>query len=317
MGYRVKTVSALTGIPRGTLLAWERRYGILDPDRSVSGYREYTDADVALFKRLKALVDGGYSISEAVTLARRDAEEVSGASAADARAAQVAETPARVEVSDTVDRVLRALLAFDRTSADRLVPRLGQVSFTTAIDELYVPLLHHLGDLWERGQVTIAQEHFVSGFCREQLLAMFHGLGGGPESGVTVACATPPGERHELGLLVLAVKLALGGHRVIWLGADLPVPDLCAFLAQKQPRFACLSFTRPTSAHAVLEVARAVRAAAPPRTEILLGGHGLFGFEGTLPDGVFLVVSFAALEARLARAVEEPWRQGGSDRASG
>ncbi|MFO0007122.1 MAG: MerR family transcriptional regulator, partial [bacterium] len=179
------------------------------PSRSASGYREYTDADVALFKRLKALVDAGYSISEAVDLAKREPEPSAPSVRPDPRVEAVGdappalrEVPPRGGGGDIVDQMLRALLAFDRASADRLVPRLGQVSFATAIDELYVPVLHRLGDMWEQGEVTIAQEHFASGFCREQLLAMYHGVGGGPEGGLTVACATPPGERHELGLLV-------------------------------------------------------------------------------------------------------------------
>ncbi len=296
MGYRVKTVSAMTGIPRGTLLSWERRYDILEPDRSAAGYRDYSDADVAVFKRLKALVDAGYSISEAVDLARPP------------KAAEGGRTePPRVEASgDVVDAILRALLAFDRGAADRLVPRFGQVSFLAVIDEVLVPLLHRLGEAWERGEVSVAQEHFVSGFCREHLLAMYHGLGGGPEGGVAVACATPPGERHELGLLVLALKLALGGHRVVWLGADLPVPDLCAYLAVHNPRFVCLSFTRLVSRDTLLGFARALRAGAPT-TGIIFGGPGLAGMEGALLDGVRVLTRSAELEALLADASPGGW----------
>lgn len=291
MGYRVKTVSTMTGLPRATLLAWERRYGILEPDRSDAGYREYSDADVAVLKRLKALVDGGYAIGEAVDLVR-------------SRPAPIAEPPAP-EVP--VDAILRALLDFDRTVADRLLPRLGQVPFHVAVDELFVPILHDLGDLWERGEVTIAQEHFVSGFCREHLLAMYHGLGGGPAGGVSVACATPPGERHELGLLVVALKLALAGHRVIWLGADLPIPDLCAYLATHQPRFVCLSFTRSTTREGLLAFAGALRAAAPPATDVVIGGPGVEQLAGPLIDGVHVLGSAAELEAVLAEAGRGRW----------
>lgn len=54
MSYRVKTVSQLTGIPRNTLVAWERRHGILEPSRSEGGYRLYTDQDVAYLKEHRA-----------------------------------------------------------------------------------------------------------------------------------------------------------------------------------------------------------------------------------------------------------------------
>lgn len=324
MGYRVKTVSAMTGIPRGTLLAWERRHDILEPLRSPSGYREYSDADVAVLRRLKALVDAGYSIGEAVELAKAQPDGLIEALAPRAEPSSApASPPPRVDpdlaTAPVVEGILHALLGFDRAGAERLMPRLGQVPFALAIDEVFVPVLGALGLAWQRGEVTIAQEHFVSGFCREHLLAMYHGLGGGPEGGITVACATPPGERHELGLLVLALKLALAGHRVVWLGADLPVPDLCAFLALQKPRFVCLSFTRQTSREALLQLARTVRNAAPQGTSVVLGGPGVAEHAGTaLVEGV-VVATVAELEGMLARAAHEPWLPGGARdiRASG
>ncbi len=314
MGYRVKTVAAMTGIPRGTLLAWERRHEILEPQRSTSGYREYSDADVAVLKRLKSLVDAGYSIGEAVELAKAQPGGVDPLEAMAPRREVLA--PIR-GLSSVVGTILDALLTFDRAAAERLVPRLGQAPFAMVIDEVFVPVLHALGERWERGEVTIAQEHFVSGFCREHLLAMYHGLGGGPEIGIAVACATPPGERHELGLLVVALKLALSGHRVVWLGADLPVAELCAYLVSHQPRFVCLSLTRATSREALLTLAREVRAGTPAATEIVLGGPGVVKHLGPLIDGVVVFSSIAELEGMLARA-PAPGRPGAPDtRASG
>lgn len=71
MGYRIKTVSSLTGVPRSTLLAWERRYGVVEPSRQDNGYREYSDADVACLQALKGLLDDGYKVSEAISLITR------------------------------------------------------------------------------------------------------------------------------------------------------------------------------------------------------------------------------------------------------
>lgn len=68
MGYRIKTVSKLTGVPRNTLLAWERRYGLVMPSRQDNGYREYSDSDIACLQSVKRLLDQGYKVSEAVEL---------------------------------------------------------------------------------------------------------------------------------------------------------------------------------------------------------------------------------------------------------
>ena len=68
MGYRIKTVSELTGISRATLLAWERRYGVVSPDRQDNGYREYSDEDVACLQSIRRLKDQGYKVSEAIAI---------------------------------------------------------------------------------------------------------------------------------------------------------------------------------------------------------------------------------------------------------
>lgn len=253
MSYRVKTVASMTGIPRETLLAWERRYDILTPARSDSGHRMYSDADVAILRRLKRLVDDGLAIGEAVRLVRR---ALPGA-ADDARPLTAA--------------VLDALLAYDRATADALMPRILQLSFQAALDEVYMPILREIGARWEDGRAAVAQEHFASGWCREQLFAMFHQLGSGPASGPVAVCALPPGEQHELGLLAIAIRLMLGGFRVTWLGADLPVAELCDVVAHGRPRLVCVS-TVVADDDDVVAWARAARAAAPSATMVAFGG---------------------------------------------
>ena len=71
MGYQVKTVSQLTGIPRNTILAWERRYGLLNPLRSPEGHRMYSDRDVAVLEELKSLIAAGHRVGQAVLMLPR------------------------------------------------------------------------------------------------------------------------------------------------------------------------------------------------------------------------------------------------------
>ena len=70
MDYQVKAVSQLTGIPRNTNLAWERRYGLLDPARTPEGFRIYSEDDVQLIERTKELIAKGYRVGQAVQLLR-------------------------------------------------------------------------------------------------------------------------------------------------------------------------------------------------------------------------------------------------------
>jgi len=244
--YRISTVSEMTGIPRNTLLAWERRYNLLSPDRTESGYRTYSDEDVAKLRQIKEWLDQGYKISEAIALLRRT------------------EAPSEVlpeDQDEAVAEVCRALrdrlLAFDRTGAESMRRRLVLFSFERSIDGVYLPLLREIGDLWHRGEATVAQEHFASAFCREQLTAMLHSLGAGPEGGPLVVCAGIPKELHELGLLATAVKLALRGCRVSYLGADLPREDLAKVARDQGAALVCQSAVQ-RDPDEILEHARAL-----------------------------------------------------------
>lgn len=281
MSYRVKTVCGMTGISRPTLLAWERRYDILEPRRSPTGHRIYTDDDVAFLRQLKARVDAGYAISEAVRL------QQAAASTRPAPAPAASPGPTGV-----VQRLLAALWSYDRAAADQVGPSLRQLTFQEAIEQVYLPVLRETGTAWAEGRVSIAQEHFVSGWCREQLFAIFHGLGSGPAGGATAVCALGPGEQHELGLLAIAIQLMLAGWRVTWLGADLPVGELCRYIEEEEPDLVCFSVMVGHPPAVVKAWALELRAAAHGRTVVAIGGRCA---EGIDVEGVVTGSGVAAL----------------------
>lgn len=264
MSYRTKTVSELTGIPRNTLAAWERRYDLLDPTRSDNGYRLYTDADVAYLRRLKEKVDRGMSISEAISQTPR-AVEVPQPPLAGAFAGPEA----------LYQQLLVPLSQFDRDAAAPLLRRVEQLPFEVAIREVWIPLLREVGDRWERGEYSVVQEHFTTEVAREHVHAMFRSLGSGVGSGPHAACASMPDDPHGLPPLLLAVLLALRGWRVTWLGASVPIEDLCAFSASQAPDLVCLSAFSPRDPETLLEIARKILSCSPPHTVLALGGPAL------------------------------------------
>ncbi len=262
----MKTVSELTGVPRNTLVAWERRYGVPEPERLTNGYRLYSDSDVETLLRLRDALARGLSISEAVEMVR-GGEKGSGAA-----------KPAMNEANAfTVvrDDLTEALLAFDRPRADRIVDRILNVPYLAVIEEVYFPMLRRVGDLWQGALATVAQEHFVTAFVRDQLVSMLLRAGARPAVGPRVICSTFPGEQHELGLLALAVHLSLRGCRVTYLGADVPTEDLCRCLEQAAHDCVCVSLMMSVKAETVGAFARSIAAAAAPGARVVLGGAGL------------------------------------------
>jgi len=288
MGYRIKTVSDITGIPKNTLVAWERRYGIVDPERLPNGYRQYSDADIATLQQLKSAMADGLKISEAVerVLGQRGDQQP--------RPPRAIPTTRREAFEPFVDELFDALGRFQRPEAEAIVARLVGTASEQLIDLLYVPLLRAVGNAWERGDWSVAQEHFASAFVRDQLIGMLLRVGCGPRDGTHVACVTFPGEQHELGILGLAVKLALAGCRVTYLGADLPISELCTFARQHDPAWICVSVIKETAAATIETFARELRRCVG-EVSLAIGGAPLEGMDLPDLDGVSFLADWQDL----------------------
>ena len=263
MTYRIKSVAALTGLTTSTLRAWERRYGLLSPGRTAGGYRLYTEDDVARLARVKSLLDNGFKISEAIALIEREAPPLAPADAS-------------VESLETIREELQeALLSFDRPAASRVAERMAALTFERRVDEVLLPILRAVGDCWERGDASVAQEHFTSAFIREKLIGMLQELDSGSPTGPEAVCAGVPGEAHEMGLLAAAVHLAVRGWRVTYLGMELPFEDLEFVVRARRPALLCTSLILQREPAEYQQIARRLRALAPAETTVVIGGAGV------------------------------------------
>jgi DNA-binding transcriptional MerR regulator len=262
MSYRIKSVATLTGITPSTLRAWERRYGLITPGRSDSGYRLYSEADIKLFQRMQSLVDGGLAPSEAAAVLRGDATGLAPAGLSDAGLSEIRRD------------LLDALLALDSEAAVQAARPLMSCSFEQRFDEVLLPVLREIGSRWARGEATVPQEHFASAFVRERVVSAMASIAT-PEAASEVVCAGAPGEQHELGLLIVAANLALRGWRVTYLGLEVPLDSLVPLLAERSPPLLCTSLVRPIEANACLAFATKFREVAPPPTMVVIGGAGI------------------------------------------
>jgi MerR family transcriptional regulator, light-induced transcriptional regulator len=267
MTYRIKTVASLTGISPTTLRAWERRYELVEPRRTHSGYRVYSDLDVATLSRVKRLVDRGFKVGEAISIVRRgmqepDAGELSGE-----------------EVGTVRYRLLRSLLLLDRRGTAEAYARLSGLPVERQVDDVLLPLLRQVGAMWAEGDCSVAQEHFASAFARERLVSLLDSVSGFPFPAPEAVCAGAPGELHEFGLLAAAIHLSVRGWKVTYLGADLPVDQLEPIARQRRPALVCTSVICARTEPECLALASAIRAVCPPETMVVVGGRGL-------PDGL-------------------------------
>jgi len=262
MTYRIKRVAHLTGINPATLRAWERRYGLVAPDRTGSGYRLYTDEDVAMLSRIKALVDEGLTIGEAITRVRRGSEPLP----ADGAGPSVREARARM---------LEALLAFDRRGALEAYDSVANLPPVRRVEEVLLPLVREVGNLWGCAEIGVAEEHFASALIREKLAGIMEDLDTGTARGPEAVCVGLAGERHEFGLMGICINLATRGWRVLYLGVDLPMDEVQRVVQSRRPALLCTSVVNQMGTVEFRRLVRELRDMAPPETEIVIGGPGL------------------------------------------
>ena len=191
------------------LRAWERRYGLLQPTRSTGGLRLYSPDDLLRVQVMQQHLADGYAAAEAAALASQTAGP---------REAQLATPSAR-------DELVAALARFDDGEAHAAFDALlALLSIDALLRDVIVPYLHELGEGWERGEVSIAQEHFASTLLRGRLLGLARGWGRGMGPIAVLACA--PGEEHDLGLLAFGLALRDRGWRIVYLGTDTPIASV-------------------------------------------------------------------------------------------
>lgn len=251
----IEAVARRTGVPAATLRKWEQRYGVLKPDRTEGLHRRYSERDVLRVEWLKARLEEGYRIGEAAELLGRDPEFGAATDAVELVAEIVAAT-----ASPSASRIARAL---DVTFA--LQPP------AQAITDVVVPALEQVGKLWQHGEVDVAQEHFLSELVRGKLRHLTNGSAGGPRGAVVLCCV--PGERHEAGLLSLALLLHADGWQLAYLGADTPLDAAFALAASVGARVLCVSATLPEHAKAAEPELRRLARKSPDVT-IVRGGRG-------------------------------------------
>jgi DNA-binding transcriptional MerR regulator len=262
--YRIHVAAELSGVRVELIRAWERRYGFPRPQRTPSGYRVYTQRDVALLKRLKQLTEEGVAISEAMRmlpqlkLAETDEGHVGEVSASSLEAWQSAVLAAATEndqarVSAVVDEVLSAL------------PPLK------AFDEVLAPVQREVGNRWHAGELTVAQEHLVSQVVRARMVSLLHAA---PENErarhAVLACL--PGEEHEIGLLGVALRLRHAGIHVTLLGQRVPAKDLGLLVDKLRPDLVGLSAAMDPGAPTFEATLKAILEAIPQGIPVWIGG---------------------------------------------
>jgi methanogenic corrinoid protein MtbC1 len=289
--YRIGAVAKLTGISLHLLRMWERRYRVVIPTRSEGGDRLYTQSDVERLRLIKRLYDAGHSIGR---IARLSSEELA------AMLPKPEPPPLRETTSDppteAVERFLDAISVMDMATAERVLSRAAMVLGPRDVAlRVLVPVLREVGNRWEEGRFSIAQEHAAAAVLRSHLGSLMRAHAADPNA-PAVVCTTPAGQLHEFGALVAALFMAAIGWRVIYLGPNLPAGEIVQAAATGEARVVLLSalMSEPNLAREL----QLIRAGLPSEVEVIIGGDGASRLS-VYPEGVAFLPDLGALERHL------------------
>lgn len=225
----ISALSRRTGVAPDTLRKWERRYGVLSPERTAGSQRRYTEQDVARVVWLRDRLAEGWRIGEAARVLREQA------------------APAITDPAELRRALAEAAQGATPAAVDGLLDQAFAVLPTEQLfAEVLAPVLVDVGESWHAGGIDIADEHAFTGRVRSKLEQLLADDRPAVRGVAVLACA--PREQHEIGLMMLAVLLRADGWRVEYLGAATPVADALAYAKRVGAALVCFSASQERTA---------------------------------------------------------------------
>jgi DNA-binding transcriptional MerR regulator len=229
--YSIKDLEYLSGIKAHTIRIWEKRYHLLDPSRTDTNIRSYSDDDVRRILNVALLIKNGYKISNVAAF-----DEVK---------LQAEVLRLNRNLSDpekNVDQLLFYTVNLDTFGFEQLMDKIIlEFGFSKTIQQVIFPFFERIGILWQAGSIFAAHEHFVSNLVRNRLIRET-GKFESKDSSPSILFFLRENEYHELGLLYSNFLAAQEGLRCVYLGQNLPFGDLSNLLINSEFDFVCTSF---------------------------------------------------------------------------
>ncbi len=276
----IKYVAQQTGLSVPVIRVWEKRYGAVRPVRAGNNRRLYTEEDVERLRLLKQATAAGHAIGQIATapLAQlRGLLHEAGAGVGSLQDGAREDDHPRL-ISQLIALSIQAVRALDgrkfRSCLERGAIELGSPA---VLQNFIAPLAEKVGDLWRDGLLTIAHEHFATAALTDFLSSYARPYSENVNAPHLVL-ATPPGQLHELGAIIVAAAARTHGWRTTYLGASLPIEELLGALQNLEPRAVGLSIVYPPQDKALRRDIERLVEMLPKDCAFLMGGRSAFSY---------------------------------------
>lgn len=278
----IQRASQASGVSPHVIRIWERRYNALSPSRTCTNRRMYCDEAVLRLKLLRALTENGHRIGRVAGLCTAELEDLVKKLPADA-----VMTP-RGDWETSEQFVEAAIAASKKYDSDALrgvlLQARRQFGQRGMLHQVICPLIMSIGAHWQQGEMRPSHEHIATAVIRELLLTPVPGSQIATHAPELVV-ATPAGELHELGALIVAASARDLGWHVTYLGPNLPVEEIAACAIARNARAVALSVVYPEKCPVIEEKLRRMRELLPSTMGLIVGGRAAEGYRNCVsPD---------------------------------
>lgn len=216
--FSIKDLESLSGIKAHTIRMWEKRYGVLHPERTDTNIRTYGVSGLQKILNIAFLNENGYKISR---ISKMSDDEIS----------ELVQriTTSKSNTNRAVKSLKVAMMNFDQSLFLRTYDGLlEKMTFREIYNQVFIPLLYEIGTLWQAGTITPAHEQFISALIKQKLYLNIEMLQKEQPSKTdrVFILFLPEEEIHDVGLFYANYEILLHGYKVISLGQSLPMEDL-------------------------------------------------------------------------------------------
>jgi DNA-binding transcriptional MerR regulator len=267
--YSIKELEQLSGIKAHTIRIWEKRHKIIEPSRTATNIRYYSDLDLKKIINVSLLNTYGIKISKIADMSLDDMNK---------KVLEISELQNDKGVH--IDQMVVAMIDMEEELFEKILNNLIlRFGFEQTVTEIIYPFLEKIGILWQTQNITPAHEHFISNLIRQKIIVAIDGLPIPPKTQKKILIFLPEGELHELGLLFYHFLIRKAGYRTYYLGQNVPHDDLTSVYKVHQPDFMVTTITSNLSIPVEKYIERLTIDFG--ETKILVSGHQVQKFNGS------------------------------------
>ena len=267
----IKAASRQTGLSPNLLRAWEHRYEAVRPSRTPTNRRVYSQEQVERLKLLRRATESGHTISLVAGLPDRELRGLVESVCPPADGPRAEGAP--INAPALVTECLAAMKSFDAPALENVLNR-AEIALGTLglFQQIVIPFKQEVGDGWAQGKITVGEDRFAAEVLKKFLARTAPPYGGTTNSPVLLV-ATPVGQYHEIGALLVRAIALTQGWKVIYLGPSVPTPDLASTALQSGARAVALSLVYPEDDPSLPGELLRLRELLPPNISVLVGGR--------------------------------------------